>query len=413
MLLSARDQENRALHAGTQNGKSQLTKTPGQGPTKTPFAGKKNDENGAGMMALGGGKTAFKAHADAFMTPVGPRGRVPLGGKTTNIKAKQTIQFNDPLQQTIKPNKGPPSSTKQTTRSRRQTRLSVTPAKPITQDEDDEYPEIEYMPPAPKELSDDPDDYVRIDVGIIKQNLFKDVHSTPIYNAKRREEFERLTEYDEEEEESALKRRLEEILSEVRDENDKGQELWQDIFNDSFNKNSTVKQTKRSTTPGTRTFQSATKSSLARKEPTRPSSALSAKSGLSGGTNGTSTVRKVPAYMRQQQQQTIPLAKTVQKPRPHARTGLVPAITKHGDYHNAVGRRLGPIYRDEIAEAARKISSGECGVNDIDYEELEERALRESEKKISEKDKGIEEKMRELFRMDDEDDEVYQIPLDF
>ncbi|KAK6344002.1 hypothetical protein TWF696_007652 [Orbilia brochopaga] len=407
MLLSARDQENRVLHGGTQNGKSQFPKTPGQGPSKTPFAGKKialRDENGAGaMMAMGGGKSAFKAHADAFMTPVAPKSRVPLGGKDTNVKAKQTISFNDPLQQTTKPNKaGPPSSTKQTTRARRQTRLSITAAKPIVPD-DDEFPEIEYIPPAPKDLPDDPDDYVRINVGIIKQTLFRDATSTPLHDAKRRERFQKLTQVDEEKEEQDLLRRVEQMVDEMRRGTEQGQEYWNEILDEDFNKNATIrgpKESKRATVP-TSTYTGATKASLAKRAPPRPASAQSSRSAASTG-----TVRKLPASTHIRK----PSATNVPRPRPA--TGLVPPISKHGDYHNAVGRKLGPIYHDEIREAKRKIDSGECGIQDIDFDELEERALRESEKKVSEKE-DIEQKMRELFRMDEDEDEVYQIPLDF
>lgn len=67
MLLSARDQENRTVAGGVQNGKNQFPKTPG-GPMKTPFAGK-GDENATGLMPLGG-KALFKGHADAFKTPM-------------------------------------------------------------------------------------------------------------------------------------------------------------------------------------------------------------------------------------------------------------------------------------------------------------------------------------------------------
>ncbi|EPS39369.1 hypothetical protein H072_6868 [Dactylellina haptotyla CBS 200.50] len=403
MMLSARDQENRVQLGGVQTGKNQFPKTPGQGPAKTPFGGKRNDENGVSAMPIAG-KTAFKAHADALQTPLGPRSRVPLGGKDTNVKAKHTIQFNDPLQQTGKPNKAPPSSTKQTTRLRRQTRLSVTPAKPITQDEDD-VPEIEYIPPPPKELPDVPEDYVRINVGVIKQNLFRDANSTPLYDAKRREQFQKLTEHDEAKEEEELRLKVEAMLLEMERGTEKGKQAWKELDSMDFDGDVTVREKKR-VPATTRAYETATKSSLAKRGPSRPASALSNRSGNSG------TVRKPSSSALHTRKPSVPTNKMVQQPRENPRTGLVPSITKHGDYHNAVGRKLGPIYRDEILEAKRKVDSGECGINDIDYDELEERALRESEKRVTPKE-DIEQKMRDLFRMDDEDDEVYQIPLDF
>ncbi|KAK6538207.1 hypothetical protein TWF694_011088 [Orbilia ellipsospora] len=398
MLVSARDRENRVLHGATQNGKAQFPKTPGQGPSKTPFAGRKGDENAAGLMPIPG-KTTFKAHAEAFQTPMGPQSRVPLGGKDTNLKAKHNLLYNDPLQQTTKPNKaGPASDTKQSARARRQTRLSITP-KTLTS-EDDELPEIEYIPPAPQDLPDIPDDYTRIDVSIVKQNLFRDANSTPMYDARRREQFRKLTEYDESKEEEELRLKVEAMLFEMEKGTDKGKDAWKELDTVDFG-DTTVRQKK---TPSTRAYEGATKSSMAKRGPPRPASALSNKSGNSGSMRKASTIhtRKPSAH--------IPAR--VQIPRENPRTGLVPSLSKHGDYHNAVGRKLGLIYHDELMEAKRKVETGECGVNDIDYDELEERALRENEKKITPKE-DIEQKMRDLFRMDEEEEEVYQIPLDF
>ncbi|KAF3926511.1 hypothetical protein AA313_de0209429 [Arthrobotrys entomopaga] len=395
MLVSARDRENRVIHAAPQNGKTQFPKTPGQGS----FGGRKGDENAAGAMPLTG-KTAFKAHADAFQTPIGPQSRVPLGGKDTNLKNKHNLLYNDPLQQTTKPSKaGPASDTKQSARARRQTRLSVTPKTPTL--EDNELPEIEYIPPAPQDLPDIPDDYVRIDVGIVKQNLFRDANSTPIYDAKRREQLRKLTEYDETKEEEELRLKVEAMLFEMEKGTDKGKEAWKELDTIDFG-DATVREKKR--VPATRAYEGATKSSMAKRGPPRPASALSNKSGNSGSMRKASTsihARKPSVH-----------ASRVQIPRENPRTGLVPALSKHGDYHNAVGRKLGHIYHDELMEAKRKVESGECGINDIDYDELEERALRENEKRVTPKE-DIEQKMRDLFRMDEEEEEVYQIPLDF
>ncbi|KAF3940178.1 hypothetical protein ABW19_dt0202916 [Dactylella cylindrospora] len=387
MLLSVRDQENRVVHGAPQNGKNQFPKTPGQGPSKTPFPGKKiglNDENGAGGFMTLGGKSTFKAHADAFMTPVGPRNRVPLGGKDTNVKAKQTITFNDPLQQTTKPNKptGPPSSTKQTTRARRQPRLSITPAKAAVQDED-EYPEIEYIPPPPKELPDYPEDYVRIDVGIVKQTMFRDVHATPLYDAQRKAFFDRLSRYDSDEEEAEVERKMAELFGETKvDEKAKG-----------GGKGTVGRKA------GTKAYEMGTKASLAKREGSRPGSALA-----QAGKPASAITQKAPLHSKKASVSTA--APTTLKPRPKSALGHSNILK--ADSNKSKGKSA--VYRDEAKESKpRPESRSEKAPEEFDVDDFEERMLREA---LEEEEIDVEKKFKALFTMDDED-EVYQIPMDF
>ncbi|KAH8432610.1 uncharacterized protein LDX57_010237 [Aspergillus melleus] len=172
-MLALRDQEN-LVHAHqtvaaskplNQGGKQQLQpKTPGARAPKTPFKVPLNDENDPlafGKKTVKGtgkqkenGKPSVK---DAFVTPLAdPRQRAPLGMKTTNAKAKG-LQTPAPPAGTVKPER----TTKRgsTQRVKRFTPL-VEQSQTKTQDKpaQDDVPDIEYMPPKPKELPDIPDD---------------------------------------------------------------------------------------------------------------------------------------------------------------------------------------------------------------------------------------------------------------
>ncbi|KAK6516334.1 hypothetical protein TWF506_006243 [Arthrobotrys conoides] len=417
MMLTTRDRENRVN--ALQGAKGGFSKTPG---------GKLN-ENEVSAMNLGG-KSGFKAQADAFKTPLGPRGRVPLGGKDTNVKAKTIITFNDPSQ-TNKPEKATPSSIKK--RTRRQTRLSVTQAKELNEEEED-VPEIEYMPPAPKELPDIPEDYVRIDMGKIKQNLFKDVQSTPNYTAKQRSQFKKLTYHDEKKEEEDVLKQLDSLVSDMK------AELETEV------KQKTVKKKASN-------YSGATKSSLAKKGPrpassgsvrppsagaVRPSSAASARPPSAGAVRPSSAAsgRVASAASGKSRWATghrtkelIPVAPKepnplcvgpyyndphhyYKDPKPDSK-GVFHPLGKHGLYSAALTKQTAPILDEEMSKVLQDMDAGHYTCNEFDFPAMEEDVLRRAEKPVYPPKYDFEARMRDLFRMDEpEDDEVYQITLD-
>ncbi|KAF8467660.1 hypothetical protein BDZ91DRAFT_793343 [Kalaharituber pfeilii] len=147
------------VHAGAQlqpawAGTSKLApKTPMHQPLKapkTPFRMPLDRENlETAKKVLPQKKSAFQLDPNAFITPVGPR-RVPLGGKTTNAKAPRSEQ-----------------------KEKLQLKLAQSPVtKTVIRDNEDETPDIEYMPPRPIELPDIPDDFIEPDYNLIKYNLF-------------------------------------------------------------------------------------------------------------------------------------------------------------------------------------------------------------------------------------------------
>ncbi|KAL9597487.1 MAG: hypothetical protein Q9219_005120 [cf. Caloplaca sp. 3 TL-2023] len=178
-MLAARDQENivhghqaAAAAKPLNQGVRQLPpKTPSNKPAKTPFRVPLNDENtvtgfGGGKKILGkgnenglfGGKQGGAAEGKAFVTPIGPRNRAPLGAKTTNAKAKafQTPalppigdQLDKTNQKTVSTRKPKPKALHPET-----TKLEDILADKEALDER----EIEYMPPRPNDLPDHPDD---------------------------------------------------------------------------------------------------------------------------------------------------------------------------------------------------------------------------------------------------------------
>ncbi|KAL8770766.1 MAG: hypothetical protein Q9209_003633 [Squamulea sp. 1 TL-2023] len=178
-MLAARDQENlvhghqaaAAAKPLNQGIKQLAPKTPGNKTAKTPIRLPLNDENGitafgGGKKTVGkgnensifGGKKSGMAENKAFVTPLGPRNRAPLGVKTTNAKAKafQTpapAQNENDLGKTIRKSvsvrKPKPKVTHPET-----TKLEDILADKETLDER----EIEYMPPVPEDLPNHPDD---------------------------------------------------------------------------------------------------------------------------------------------------------------------------------------------------------------------------------------------------------------
>ncbi|KAM0309127.1 hypothetical protein ACHAO8_009326 [Botrytis cinerea] len=173
-MFAARDQENlihghqqvaasKPLNQGT---RSLQPKTPGNKFPKTPLKVPLNDENAPGGFAgkgsvlgtkgkgLGGKDATFDKNA--FVTPVGPRNRAPLGMKTTNAKTKvfQTPVGPAPekdLEKTV---------SKQTSARRPKHKVSE---KVKIDVHGDESPlndvEVEYMPPRSKDLPYDSDTF--------------------------------------------------------------------------------------------------------------------------------------------------------------------------------------------------------------------------------------------------------------
>lgn len=182
-MLAARDQEN-LVHAHQQAAAGKplnqsirqlQPKTPGNKAPKTPFRIPLNDENAAHPFP--GQKTTLKnigkdneniiqtskkdgkLDKNAFVTPMGPRTRAPLGMKTTNAKAKAletpALTQTKPLQTVKRPS---------TARTKKKSKITIAQPEPTQTDvlskelEDDDVPDIEYMPPKPVELADPPEE---------------------------------------------------------------------------------------------------------------------------------------------------------------------------------------------------------------------------------------------------------------
>ncbi|MCJ1251065.1 hypothetical protein MMC30_008296 [Trapelia coarctata] len=187
-MLAARDQENlvhgqqaAAASKPLNQGVRQLApKTPANRPPKTPFKLPLNDENGAagfgggklGLNTVGRGnenimmttKKAGLGDKNAFVTPMGPRTRAPLGAKTTNAKAKA---FQTPLPALLSNDMDKQTQKSATTRKAKprvshaeMTKLEILGDNEILGSKDDlEERKIEYMPPPVKNLPDIPDDF--------------------------------------------------------------------------------------------------------------------------------------------------------------------------------------------------------------------------------------------------------------
>ncbi|OBT45310.1 hypothetical protein VE00_03635 [Pseudogymnoascus sp. WSF 3629] len=221
-MLAARDQENlvhgqQALAASkplNQGTRAAPPKTPGNRYPKTPLKIPLHDENaptGFGKKSVlqtkgkgnenlvTGGKKGTGLDKNAFITPMGPRTRAPLGMKTTNAKAKA---FQTPAGPEM--DKAPEKTQIRPTSTRplRQKISHVDTVKlEIHGDEPDPLGEreVEYCPPKSKDLPYENEDFPNgyLDYSIVKrENQRKDFH-TRYYNpvdangvSKREREFE-------------------------------------------------------------------------------------------------------------------------------------------------------------------------------------------------------------------------------
>ncbi|KAE9363018.1 hypothetical protein N431DRAFT_390543 [Stipitochalara longipes BDJ] len=195
-MLAARDQENlvhghhqaaasKPLNQGARGGLQ--PKTPGNKYPKTPLKIPLNDENaptgfgksikGKGLENLVTGKKSATFDKNAFVTPMGPRTRAPLGMKTTNAKTKVFQTPGPALEKEIEKTQPKQTSTRK-------------PKKVIHADSvklevhGDESPlaerEVEYCPPRPKDLpydsEDFPDGCLNYDV-LKKGNLMRGIYN--------------------------------------------------------------------------------------------------------------------------------------------------------------------------------------------------------------------------------------------
>ncbi|KAL9099738.1 MAG: hypothetical protein Q9163_004804 [Psora crenata] len=178
-MLAARDQENlihghqavaasKSLNQGT---RQLLPKTPGNKVPKTPFNLPLNDENGNGGLHATKGR-ANNGGNNAFVTPMGPKNRAPLGVKTTNVKTKAfqlpaplaQDDFDKTIQKSVSARKPKPKVSHAQT-----TKLEV------LGDEDQlEERDVEYMPPRSKDLPDVPDDLPDLNLSMFTNgNIFE------------------------------------------------------------------------------------------------------------------------------------------------------------------------------------------------------------------------------------------------
>jgi hypothetical protein len=175
-MLAARDQENLAHghHAAAaakplnQSVRGLAPKTPGNKAPKTPFKIPLNDENATirfGAKTNGKGNenvmTAAKKggfnNTDAFVTPMGPRTRAPLGQKTTNAKAL-AVPFQTPAPPVPTNQKSHQKSASARRPRPRHSVVETAKIEPLADGPLHEE-EIEYMPPKPIELPDHPEDF--------------------------------------------------------------------------------------------------------------------------------------------------------------------------------------------------------------------------------------------------------------
>ncbi|KAL4821700.1 hypothetical protein BDW67DRAFT_1673 [Aspergillus spinulosporus] len=171
-MLALRDQENLvhshqtvAASKPLNQGARQLQpKTPGNRAPKTPFKVPLKDENDPLALGKKTVKTIGKQNEnarpsvkDAFVTPMGDtRHRAPLGMKTTNAKAKGLQTPAAPVG-TLKPER---TTKKGSTQRVKKFSPFVEQPQPEVkvQPPQDDVPDIEYMPPKPKDLPDYPEE---------------------------------------------------------------------------------------------------------------------------------------------------------------------------------------------------------------------------------------------------------------
>ncbi|PMD32023.1 hypothetical protein L207DRAFT_500390 [Hyaloscypha variabilis F] len=196
-MLAARDQENlvhghhqaaasKPLNQSTRGGLQ--PKTPGNKYPKTPLKIPLNDENaptgfgksikGKGLENLVTGKKSTTFDKNAFITPMGPKTRAPLGMKTTNAKTKAFQTPGPALEKEVEKTQPKQTSTRK-------------PKKVIHADSvklevhGDESPlaerEVEYCPPKPKDLPYDSEDFPNgcLDYNVLKKgNLMRGIYKT-------------------------------------------------------------------------------------------------------------------------------------------------------------------------------------------------------------------------------------------
>ncbi|KAL3418214.1 hypothetical protein PVAG01_09929 [Phlyctema vagabunda] len=166
-MLAARDQEN-LVHGHQQVASSKplnqgvrtlQPKTPGNRYPKTPLKLPVHDENAPINF---GGKSVLATKGkgldkNAFVTPMGPRTRAPLGMKTTNAKTKafQTPAGPAPEKDLEK------TQTKQSSARRPKPKVTQTVKLDIHGDEPGplEEREVEYAPPKPRDLPYESEDF--------------------------------------------------------------------------------------------------------------------------------------------------------------------------------------------------------------------------------------------------------------
>lgn len=195
-MLAARDQENlvhghqqvAAAKPLNQTVRSLQPKTPGTRYPKTPLKVPLHDENslsgfggkpggGNGMENLGTSKMGSTLDKNAFVTPMGPRTRAPLGMKTTNAKAKA---FQTPGG--LAPEKEFERFQAPKTSVRRPKKVTHADAVKL-QIHGDESPlaerDVEYAPPKPKDLPYEsdvfPDGCLNYDI-IKPENMMRGMH---------------------------------------------------------------------------------------------------------------------------------------------------------------------------------------------------------------------------------------------
>ncbi|KAH7408949.1 hypothetical protein BKA64DRAFT_663882 [Cadophora sp. MPI-SDFR-AT-0126] len=198
-MFAARDQENlvhghhqaAAAKPLNQSTRGLQPKTPGAKYPKTPLKIPLNDENapagfggksvkGKGLEGLVTGKKGATLDKNAFVTPMGPRTRAPLGMKTTNAKAKafQTPSGPAPEKELEK------TQPKQQTSGRRPKKLIHAESVKL-EVHGDESPladrDVEYCPPRPKDLPYESTDFPNncLDYTALKPgNLMRGIHKT-------------------------------------------------------------------------------------------------------------------------------------------------------------------------------------------------------------------------------------------
>ncbi|RAK76044.1 uncharacterized protein BO72DRAFT_478413 [Aspergillus fijiensis CBS 313.89] len=167
-MLALRDQENLVHNHQTVAASKPMNqglrrlqpKTPVARAPKTPFKIPLNDENDPlafGKKTVKGAGKQKESIKDAFMTPLAdPRQRAPLGMKTTNAKARG-LQTPAPPGGTAKPEK---SLKRGSTQRVKKFSPFIEQAQPETHTKhvQDDVPDIEYMPPKPKDLPDYPEE---------------------------------------------------------------------------------------------------------------------------------------------------------------------------------------------------------------------------------------------------------------